>query len=178
MRQKKPAPARLIEIGGGSGWQAQEFASAHYDVVSYDLASTEYAAERMLSGPRLRLPLLPEADGSADIIFSSNVLEHIPHVVAFQAELLRVLKHDGMALHILPSAAWRLWTSATHYPWVAQKLGKKIATRVTAGRREPANATNEGAAPVARQAGRPPGGRPVCLPTTCSPRDMGNSATP
>ena len=116
MRRTKPPPARMIEIGGGTGWQAQEFASAGYDVRSYDLASTEYTANGLFQVRDYDGHRLPEADASADIVFSSNVLEHIPHVVAFQAEMLRVLKPDGFALHILPSAPWRLWTSATHYP--------------------------------------------------------------
>ena len=120
MQQLKPPPARLVEIGGGSGWQAQEFASAGYAVASYDLANSDYAAERVFPVRDYDGHRLPEADASADIVFSSNVLEHIPHVREFQSEILRVLKPDGIALHILPSAHWRLWTSATHYPWVAR----------------------------------------------------------
>jgi SAM-dependent methyltransferase len=129
MRQMKPPPARLIEIGGGTGWQSQEFSSAGYDVVSYDLASTEYTANRMFPVRDYDGHKIPEPDGTADIVFSSNVLEHIPHVVAFQSEMLRVLKPDGIALHILPSAPWRLWTSATHYPWVARKVALDLMRR-------------------------------------------------
>lgn len=129
MREMKPPTARLIEIGGGTGWQSQEFSAAGYDVVSYDLASTEYTANRMFPVVDYDGHKIPEPDGSADIVFSSNVLEHIPHVVAFQSEMLRVLKPEGIALHILPSAPWRLWTSATHYPWVAQKIASGLMRR-------------------------------------------------
>ena len=146
MRQMKPLPARLVEIGGGTGWQSQEFSSAGYDVVSYDLASTEYTANRKFPVRDYDGHRLPEADASADIVFSSNVLEHIPHVVAFQSEMLRVLKPDGIALHILPSAPWRLWTSATHYPWVARKVvsGLKRRQQTAAGDESDKSGTQSG----------------------------------
>jgi SAM-dependent methyltransferase len=58
---------------------------------------------------------LPFPDRSFDMVFSSNVLEHIAHVEAFQAEIRRVMKPGGRAVHVVPSASWRLWTIATHY---------------------------------------------------------------
>jgi SAM-dependent methyltransferase len=130
LRRRKPPRARLIEIGGGSGWQAQEFAAVGYDVASFDLASSQYASRRAYPVQDYDGHHLPVESNCADIVFSSNVLEHIPHVQAFQTELLRVLKSDGIALHILPTPSWRLWTSATHYPWVAMKL----AGRLTGGK--------------------------------------------
>jgi SAM-dependent methyltransferase len=51
---------------------------------------------------------------SVDVIFSSNVLEHVPHIEEFEAELLRVLKPGGVAIHVLPTTSWRLWTSVAH----------------------------------------------------------------
>ena len=126
LRRRKPPRARLVEIGGGSGWQAQEFASAGYDVTSFDLANSEYAGRRAYPVQDYDGHRLPVDRAYADIVFSSNVLEHIAHVQAFQTELLRVLKPDGIALHILPTSSWRLWTSATHYPWVAKKLADRV----------------------------------------------------
>jgi SAM-dependent methyltransferase len=57
---------------------------------------------------------IPFEDGTFDVVFSSNVLEHVPHVVEFQKEIHRVLKPDGVVVHVLPSSSWRVWTSMTH----------------------------------------------------------------
>ena len=116
LRAIKPPPAQLVEIGGGSGWQAQQFVTAGYQVQSFDLAVSSYKGTQMFPVRDYDGHHLPLADASSDILFSSNVLEHIAHIREFQAELLRVLKPDGVALHILPTAAWRLWTTACHYP--------------------------------------------------------------
>jgi SAM-dependent methyltransferase len=111
-----PSPrGRLLEIGAAGGFQAALLA-AHFDRVdAVDLP-------RSIPGDALAHPVqpydgrrLPFPDRSFDVVFSSNVLEHIAHVEAFQAEIRRVLKPGGRAVHVLPSASWRLWTILTHY---------------------------------------------------------------
>jgi 2-polyprenyl-3-methyl-5-hydroxy-6-metoxy-1,4-benzoquinol methylase len=57
---------------------------------------------------------IPFPAESFDVVFSSSTLEHISHLRAFQSEMRRALKPGGMAIHIVPSAAWRFWTSLTH----------------------------------------------------------------
>src|SRR6185503_17456484 len=86
LRRRKPPRAHLLEIGGGSGWQAQELASAGYEVASFDLANSEYAGRRVYPVQDYDGHRLPVDNTWADIVFSSNVLEHIPHVQAFQTE--------------------------------------------------------------------------------------------
>ncbi|HHT8842886.1 TPA: class I SAM-dependent methyltransferase, partial [Burkholderia cenocepacia] len=44
-------------------------------------------------GDALRLPL---ADGSVDVVFSSNMWEHVPHPEAVADELLRVTRPGGL----------------------------------------------------------------------------------
>src|SRR5262249_28782812 len=61
-----------------------------------------------------------------DVVFSSNVLEHIAHVERFQREMQRVLRPGGRAIHIVPSACWRLWTSVAHYPFLVKYLLKRV----------------------------------------------------
>lgn len=155
LRELKPAPARLVEIGGGSGWQARFFTDAGYDVASFDVATSGYASQRVFPVATYDGRSLPAAAHSADIVFSSNVLEHIPHVVAFQSELLRVLKPDGIALHILPTGTWRLWSNIVHYPWVA----RQIAGRLTASGPSEAHLGSPAAMPHSRAG-------PAAAPTT------------
>ena len=73
LRRRKPPRASLIEIGGGSGWQAQEFAQVGYDVASFDLASSEYAGRRAYPVQDYDGHHLPVESACADIVFSSNV---------------------------------------------------------------------------------------------------------
>ncbi|MCC7045710.1 MAG: class I SAM-dependent methyltransferase [Alphaproteobacteria bacterium] len=111
-----PAPrGRVLEIGAAGGFQATLLAAHFERVDAVDLlkaipAGATAFAVRAYDGRRLPYP-----DHSFDMVFSSNVLEHIPHVEAFQAEIRRVLKPGGRAVHVLPSANWRLWTTLTHY---------------------------------------------------------------
>jgi ubiquinone/menaquinone biosynthesis C-methylase UbiE len=133
LTSRKPTGSSIVEIGGGGGWQARMLADAGFAVRSFDLAGSQFSAQRVFPIEDYDGHRIPAADASFDIVFSSNVLEHIPHVRAFQAELHRVLKPDGIAVHLLPTASWRVWTLAAHYPWLV-KAGAE-AFRVTRGGR-------------------------------------------
>jgi SAM-dependent methyltransferase len=144
---RKPAGSSIVEIGGGGGWQARRLADAGYSVRSFDLAGSEFAAHRAFPIEDYDGHRIPAADASFDVAFSSNVLEHIPHLEAFQAELHRVLRPDGIAVHLLPSATWRIWTSLAHYPWLARTAADTARERLGGAR----SADTE---VVARAAGR------------------------
>lgn len=123
-----PAPAqdgqalRVLDIGAGTGRQSAKLQEAGYVVTAVDLPSSAYAATRVFPVQDYDGRTLPVPDGHVDVVFSSNVLEHVPHLEALLAETLRVLSPDGVAIHILPTAAWRTWTTLTHFPWVLKRL--------------------------------------------------------
>ena len=110
-----PSTGKVLELGAGAGWQAAELAERGYEVTAVDIPECNYKGLRMWPVVEYDGYSIPSADRSQDVVFSSNVLEHIPHVKEFQTELKRVLKDDGVAIHIMPSATWRLWTVATFY---------------------------------------------------------------
>jgi SAM-dependent methyltransferase len=58
---------------------------------------------------------LPFADNSFDVIYSSNTMEHVLDECGLHNEFKRVLRPAGVAVHVVPSSTWRLWTMATHY---------------------------------------------------------------
>jgi SAM-dependent methyltransferase len=130
---RKPTGSSLVEIGGGGGWQAKLLSEAGYRVRSFDLAGSQFSTQRVFPIEDYDGHRIPAADAAFDIVFSSNVLEHIPHVHAFQAELHRVLRPDGIAVHLLPTASWRLWTLLAHYPWLVKAVAE--AFRATRGGR-------------------------------------------
>jgi len=117
-----PDTSRLLEIGAGAGWQALALQNKGFQVDAINLAGSTL-------GRHAQFPLkiydgrqLPFRDNEFDVIFSSNVLEHIPHIDEIHLEMQRVLKPDGLAIHILPTTAWRFWTSMGHPLWVFRRL--------------------------------------------------------
>jgi SAM-dependent methyltransferase len=50
-------------------------------------------------------------DNSFDLVFSSNVLEHIPDVDRCLRQCLHVLKGDGLMLHTMPNRWWKVFNA-------------------------------------------------------------------
>jgi ubiquinone/menaquinone biosynthesis C-methylase UbiE len=123
-----PRGGRILEIGAGAGWQTRALAERGYAVEAIDTEGSCYEQTRVWPVTVYDGDTIPFADESFDAVFSSNVLEHIPHVERFQEEIKRVLKRGGDAVHILPSASWRIWTSATHYVQLFKEGVKSSAT--------------------------------------------------
>ncbi len=94
---------RVLDFGCGGGRYLALFASR---IPKKNLYGTEISLERVIQVNRQGynvLPVNPEGnylawkDESFDIVFSSNVLEHIPHPIYRQylVEIHRVLKPEG-----------------------------------------------------------------------------------
>jgi ubiquinone/menaquinone biosynthesis C-methylase UbiE len=132
LRSRKPFDASMVEIGGGAGWQAQRLTEAGYAVRSFDVASSEVTDKRVFRIEIYDGRQIPTPDASFDVACSSNAnaLEHIPNAGAFQDELRRVQKPDGVAIHIVPSATWRTHTSFAHYPLLAKSAANLIGSRL------------------------------------------------
>lgn len=118
-RYGKPR-GNLLEIGAGTGWQAKALASVGYEVEAIDLP-----AQSGISGhaKAREWPIrdydgshIPFADSSFDILYSSNVLEHVVELDTLAADMKRVLRPGGIALHLVPNPQWRLLSLLTYYP--------------------------------------------------------------
>ena len=121
VRDLFPKTARILEVGGGNGFQAAILSSWGCNVVSIDVPRKErgdqYFPIEEYDGIRI-----PFEDSSFDIVFSSNVLEHIPDVTSYLKEIRRVSKPYAASVHILPSSTWRFWTCLSHYVYAARWL--------------------------------------------------------
>ncbi len=124
----------LLEIGAGTGWQAKKLAEYGYTVEAIDIEDGVHSDNRIWPITNYNGIHIPFADNYFDIVFSSNVLEHIPNLVEFQGEMQRVLKSDGIAIHVVPSGSWRFWTNITHYLFIF-----RIAMRIIYNRLLPAS---------------------------------------
>jgi SAM-dependent methyltransferase len=111
---------RVLDVGAGFGRHVFECARRGADVVALDYAEDEVVQTRatlggmvdageidvdrfkgVLRGDATRLPF---ADGSFDVVITSEVLEHIQNDVAAIAEMVRVLKPGGHFAATVP--AW------------------------------------------------------------------------
>ena len=122
----------ILEIGAGTGHQSRELNARGFSVSAIEYAHPGF--QRLKENQVWPVSdydghTLPFEDDSFDCIFSSNVLEHVPHLSAFQMEIHRTLKADGLAIHLMPSGAWRTWTTITHPPFVLRRLLTKFPLR-------------------------------------------------
>lgn len=111
-----PPGARVLEIGAGTGKQAQEMQRRGFIMTAVEIPSSNYAADRVFPIVDFDGRTLPFPDASFDVVFSSNVLEHVPDLTRMHAEIRRVLRPGGRAVHVLPTHAWRLWTTLSAFP--------------------------------------------------------------
>jgi len=107
---------RVLEIGAGTGRQAAELVARGFKVTAIEIANSNYAAERMFDIVDYDGRTIPFPDKSFDIVFSSNVLEHVPDLSRLHSEILRVLAPSGHCVHVLPTHSWRLWTTLITFP--------------------------------------------------------------
>jgi len=108
--------ARILEIGAGTGEQALELKKRGFEITAIETAHSNYANDRLFPIIEYDGRHIPIPNGSIDVVFSSNVLEHVADLGLMHSEILRVLKPDGFCIHVLPTHGWRFWTSLTSYP--------------------------------------------------------------
>lgn len=128
-----PLASRVLEIGAGAGWQSKELTRHGHAVSAIDVEGSNYAEVRVWPVQEYDGFHIPFPDGTFDVVFSSNTLEHIQHVEEFQGELARVLSPDGFAVHILPTGSWRWWSIITHYPFVIRTALRYLGIGSTRG---------------------------------------------
>ncbi|HZX77227.1 class I SAM-dependent methyltransferase [Lysobacter sp.] len=117
-----PAGARkLLELGAGTGQQALLLRDMGYDVTAIDLPSSHYFRERVFPVTDYDGHHIPCPSRSFDIVFSSNVLEHVRNIDQILGETRRVMADDGIAIHLLPTPSCRLWSIPAHYLWLIRR---------------------------------------------------------
>ncbi len=126
-----PAGARILELGAGAGWQASWLRKNGFDLVAVDLMESRYRCRAEFPVAAYDGSRLPFAGDSIDVIFSSNVLEHVSEPWLLDREISRVLKPTGFAIHVVPSTAWRVWTSLGHHLYVFRLLWCAVASHST-----------------------------------------------
>jgi SAM-dependent methyltransferase len=132
--------ATVLDVGGGPGYFADAFAAAGARYAGLDPDVGELTARGAVGANTLRASglALPVATGSVDLVYSSNVLEHVPDPERMADEMLRVARPGGTVV-----ISWTPWLS----PWGGHEtapwhyLGGRRASDRYAGRtgRRPKN---------------------------------------
>ncbi len=119
-------PVMMTEPAGGAG--------ASQGTAPGRIAFTVCDAERV-----------DEVFGAAafDLVFSSNMLEHLPDPGRALRGMRAVLKDDGIAIHVIPSPFWKLSHLAGFYP---NAVLSRIERRARRGGVAQAGATDQGGA--------------------------------
>jgi SAM-dependent methyltransferase len=110
----------LLEIGAGTGWQSKALSDLGYRVKAIDLPAhceiSNHARSREWPIINYDGVHIPFPDDSFDVIYSSNVLEHVVELDLLTNEMRRVLRPGGVALHLIPNPQWRMISLLTYYP--------------------------------------------------------------
>jgi SAM-dependent methyltransferase len=107
---------RILDFGCGEGGLVYRLRDAGFDAYGFDihdvvklrdaddrrLFSFSRAASDSTADMRVSDLRIPHDAGTFDLVYSNQVLEHILDMAPVASELARVLKPDGISLHIYP----------------------------------------------------------------------------
>ena len=112
--------AHGLELGAGDGFQ-----SALLAPYVGKLVATDYRPQiiRRAAGPNITFATCDAERvdeqfdaASFDLIFSSNMMEHLPDPMRALNAMRTVLRDDGLAIHVIPSPFWKLCHLVGFYP--------------------------------------------------------------
>jgi len=124
---------RVLDLGCGAGRFVEALRGAGADPVGVELAEAALErARRNVPGADLRLVApdgdLPLGHGEVDLVWCSEVLEHVPDTVAFLTEVRRVLRREGRLLVSVPDHGRlkRTLLALAHYDAHYDPLGQHV----------------------------------------------------
>lgn len=122
---------RGLELGAGNGFQSQLLINYLDILIATDLNEERLPGNSSLANIQYEILDAEKvgekySEDSFDLVYSSNLLEHLPNVEKCLAGVRRVIKQDGLVVHILPSPGWRLLSVILHYPHKFSNLLSRI----------------------------------------------------
>jgi len=116
----------LLEIGSGAGFQLRMLASLCRSSVGLEVHGRGRREEGIAEVREYDGRTFPFPDASFDVIYSSQVLQYLTCEPQLYAEMQRVLRPGGVAIHAVPTSVWRSWTSVLHYPAKARLMLRRL----------------------------------------------------
>jgi SAM-dependent methyltransferase len=103
----------VLDVGAGPVQFAEAFAAAGARYVALDADPSELRSKPAVAARGERLPV---ADGSVDVCFSSNLVEHVPAPWRLADELVRATRSGGLV--VLAYTNWLSpWGGHETSPW-------------------------------------------------------------
>ena len=130
---------RGLELGAGNGFQSQLLINYLDILISTDLNEDRLPGNSSVANIHYEIVDAEKvgekySEDSFDLVYSSNLLEHLPNVEKCLAGVRRVIKQDGLVIHIIPSPGWRLLSVILHYPHKFLNLLTRIGSRSKSNR--------------------------------------------
>ncbi|MDE0146826.1 MAG: methyltransferase domain-containing protein [Rhodospirillaceae bacterium] len=107
-----------LEIGAGDGLQSEKLALRCGQMICSDIDRRRWDKRQERSIPSNISHVLLNAtdlssfpDDSFDLVYSSNVLEHVKEIDLCLGEIHRVMKPTGVGVHSMPSRHWKFFNS-------------------------------------------------------------------
>ena len=94
--------ARVLEIGAGTGQQALDLAKRGIDIAAIEIPDSNYAQARLFPIIDYDGRHIPFDDASFDIVFSSNVMEHISRPAPDKQRNPAGPAAEGYCVHVMP----------------------------------------------------------------------------
>ncbi|MBT2401630.1 class I SAM-dependent methyltransferase [Streptomyces sp. ISL-100] len=116
----------VVDVGGGSGHFTEEFRRRGAHSYLFEPDVRELRGRKPAGAVVADGYLLPLPDGTADICFSSNVLEHVEDPRTFLSELIRVTAPGGL-IYVSFTNWYSPWGGHEWAPW--HYLGAERARR-------------------------------------------------
>lgn len=129
--QRSFSDIKILEIGAGSGAQTKKLRELGFNVTAIDIAESNHSKKRIIDIIEFDGVHLPFADYSFDIVYSSNVLEHVIDKDGLNKSIKKVLRSNGIALHYVPSEYWRIWSIFAFYPSLIKKIIRKVGGKLS-----------------------------------------------
>ena len=120
-----------LELGAGDGAQSRILARYVRRVLCTDLNADRLVQE---SHPKITYEIcdaedLPYESGRFDLIYSSNLLEHLPQPALALSEMRRVLRDGGVMVHVIPNRFWKLLHLSLFYPSQVVSIAEILLSR-------------------------------------------------
>jgi SAM-dependent methyltransferase len=118
----------VLDVGGGGGWFTAAFQArgAHGYLFEPDPAELQGRVAALAGAVVADGYWLPVCDGGADVVFSSNVLEHVPDPMGLIEEMIRVTRPGGL-VYLSYTNWYSPWGGHEMSPW--HYLGPEYAKR-------------------------------------------------
>lgn len=119
--------AKLLDFGCGAGERVDQFRRMGYQAFGCDIMLPGRPVEPLrgmieggVVGQIAASPYrIPFADASFDVVFSVTVFEHVMDYDTALAEIRRVLKPDGVSVHLFPPP-WKPIETHVFVPWASR----------------------------------------------------------